>query len=79
MSATARSAVVNGTGVRLRIDWPLCAARGLCAELLPEMVFLDEWGYPVVSDGEVPEELLRHARDAAKACPKLAFRLVAAS
>ena len=32
----------------LRVDWPQCRARGLCAELLPERIVLDEWGYPVV-------------------------------
>ena len=32
----------------LRVDWPRCRARGLCAELLPERIVLDEWGYPVV-------------------------------
>jgi len=74
------SAVLPGptstSGVRVRVDWPHCTARGLCAELLPEMVRLDEWGYPVVADGEVPVELLGHAKSAAQACPALAFRLV---
>ena len=32
----------------LRIDWPACQRRGLCAEVLPEVLSLDEWGYPVV-------------------------------
>ena len=71
-----RSGPVSGTGVRPRVDWPACTARGLCAEMLPELVRLDEWGYPVLADGEVPAELLKHARDAVQACPKLAFRLV---
>lgn len=30
----------------LDIDWTSCRAHGLCAELLPEHVTLDEWGYP---------------------------------
>ena len=59
---------------RLRVDWPACRARGLCHELLPEAVGLDEWGYPVV--GEVGEELLREAREAVRSCPTLALRLV---
>ena len=42
---------------RLAVDWPACKAHGLCAELLPEIVQLDEWGYPVVAPGPVPEEL----------------------
>jgi ferredoxin len=59
----------------LRVDWPACRARGLCAELLPEVVSLDEWGYPVV-DGEVSSDLLREAREAVRMCPQLALRLV---
>jgi ferredoxin len=59
----------------LRVDWPACKARGLCAELLPEVVTLDEWGYPIV-DREVDDELLGLARDAVRMCPRLALRLV---
>lgn len=60
---------------RLRVDWPACQARGLCHELLPEVVELDEWGYPVVT-GDVTDALLAHARAAVRACPRLALRLV---
>jgi ferredoxin len=59
----------------LRVDWPHCRARGLCAELLPEIVTLDEWGYPIV-DGDVTRELLSVAREAVRMCPRLALRLV---
>ena len=60
---------------RLRVDWPACQGRGLCYELLPEVVDLDEWGYPVVT-GEVPDDLLADARAAVRGCPQLALRLV---
>lgn len=60
---------------RLRVDWPACFARGFCHELLPEVVELDEWGYPVVT-GEVSPELLAEARVAVRSCPTLALRLV---
>ena len=60
---------------RLRVDWPQCQARGLCHELLPELIDLDEWGYPLVLD-EVPRELLASARAAVRACPRLALRIV---
>jgi ferredoxin len=59
----------------LRVDWPACKARGLCRELLPEVVELDEWGYPVVH-GEVTDELVGLAREAVRMCPRLALRLV---
>ena len=61
---------------RLRVDWPRCDAHGLCHELLPEVVGLDEWGYPVVAP-ELPEPLRDLAKQAVVACPTLALRLVA--
>ena len=61
---------------RLRVDWPACKAHGLCAELLPELVVLDEWGYPVIAPGPVPSDLRDHAQRAVSACPTLALRLV---
>lgn len=60
--------------VELRVDWQACDGHGLCAELLPEVVRLDEWGFPVVT-GPVTRPLERHARRAVTACPKLALTL----
>ena len=60
----------------LRIDRISCTGQGLCAELLPELIDLDEWGYPVVRDRAVPERLHAHARRAVGACPRLALRVV---
>ena len=59
----------------IRVDWPACRARGLCHELLPELIELDEWGYPVVST-EIAPPLLADARAAVRACPQLALRIV---
>jgi ferredoxin len=61
--------------VSLRVDPIACDAHGLCAELLPEMVRLDDWGYPIIDPGAVPAHLLRHARRAVFACPRLALSL----
>lgn len=58
----------------LRVDWPECRARGLCAELYPERIHVDEWGYPVVL-GPVPASQERLARDAVDACPRRALHL----
>ncbi len=59
----------------LRVNPIACDARGACAELLPEMITLDEWGYPILDPRPVPPELLGHARRAVAACPVLALRL----
>lgn len=60
---------------RLRVNPIACTAHGMCAELLPERIALDDWGYPIIEDPEVPDELLAHARRAVAACPTLALLL----
>lgn len=59
----------------LHIDRIACTGRGLCAELLPELIDLDEWGYPILKGRAVPDELRVHARRAVAACPRLALRI----
>ena len=53
-----------------------CEGHGACAELLPELITLDEWGYPIIDDHPVPPFLERDARAAVSACPTLALRLL---
>jgi ferredoxin len=59
----------------LAIDRIACDGYGSCAELLPEMIRLDDWGYPIIRPGAVPPDLLGHARMAVDTCPVLALRL----
>jgi ferredoxin len=59
----------------LRVDPVACVAHGVCAELLPELIRRDPWGYPLVAPGPVPAHLLPLARRAVAACPTLALRL----
>ena len=61
--------------MRIALNPIQCEAHGLCAELLPERVTLDEWGYPIIDGSPLPPELLAHARRAADACPTLALLL----
>ncbi|HET9074020.1 MAG TPA: ferredoxin [Solirubrobacteraceae bacterium] len=63
---------------RLQVDMIACSAHGMCAELLPERVTLDDWGYPIVSGAPVPAELAGVAQMAVDACPVLALKLVRA-
>jgi len=64
---------------RLRVDWTRCRARGLCLELLPELLTADDWGYPLSRSGEtepsVPRWLSAHAERAVVECPRLALRI----
>ena len=63
---------------RLHIDWTACDGRGLCVELLPEVLERDPWGYPIPHQPgpiQVPHDLVVHAEKAAALCPLLALRL----
>jgi ferredoxin len=61
--------------LRIVIDPVACEAYGYCAELLPEAITLDEWGYPIVDARPVPAELVALAKRAARDCPKRAIAL----
>jgi len=59
----------------LRVDPIACDAHGLCAELFPEWIALDDWGYPIIRPNPIPRELKDHARRAVESCPVLALKL----
>lgn len=60
---------------RIRINPIACDGHGLCAELLPELITLDDWGYPIVHRADIPPELEPLARQAREMCPTLALHL----
>jgi len=59
--------------IRISIDPVACDAYGYCAELLPEAISLDEWGYPILDGAPLPAELLATAQRAARDCPRRAI------
>jgi len=59
----------------LRLDPITCDGHGLCAELFPERIRLDDWGYPIIDPAPIPGTLVEHANRAIKECPKLALAL----
>jgi ferredoxin len=65
--------------IRLHIDWTRCDGRGLCTELLPQLLARDDWGYPMARDGfrepRVPPSTLSAARSAVSLCPRIALSL----
>jgi ferredoxin len=85
--------VSRTTTTALSVDWTACEGRGLCADLLPELLTTDPWGYPQArpdADGRtphrpnlpggltaVPPALEPHARQAVRMCPRLALALAA--
>ncbi len=58
---------------QLRVNPIACVGHGMCAELLPEIIELDPWGYPILNSQTVPRGVLDHARRAVDACPTLAL------
>jgi ferredoxin len=62
--------------VRLRVDPVACDAYGYCADILPERITLDEWGYPLVEGTPVDGELVAMALRAAAECPRRAVAVV---
>lgn len=59
----------------LAVDRIRCDGSGLCAELLPELIRLDDWGYPILKRGPVPEHLMPLAQRVVDDCPVLAIAL----
>lgn len=60
----------------INVDAIACDAHGVCAELFPEWIKLDDWGYPILDPNVIPRALLAHAKRAVSACPKVALTLI---
>jgi ferredoxin len=58
---------------RLKIDWTRCDGHGLCAQVLPEAVRLDEWGFPIIEARVVAAAEPADVRRAVALCPALAL------
>src|SRR5579872_2377144 len=59
---------------RMRVNPTLCTGYGYCAEIVPELIGVDDWGYPIVSSRPIEDdELLKLARRAVATCPRLAL------
>jgi ferredoxin len=61
--------------VTLVVDPILCDGHGVCAELFPERVSIDPWGYPIIDQKDIPMQLREHAERAVSSCPRLALHL----
>jgi ferredoxin len=65
-------------GVRMRklvVDWIACDGHALCALAAPELIDLDDWGYPIVHAIPDDNASLLLARAAVEACPVMALRI----
>jgi len=57
----------------LRVNPIKCTGHGVCAELLPELIEMDPWGYPIVPHARLSDDILPLARRAVADCPVLAL------
>ena len=62
--------------LHMTIDRIKCDGHGLCAELLPEMIRLDDWGYPIIAPGPISDRLGPHAQRAVAAASNSSSRSV---
>ncbi|MQY02475.1 NADH-quinone oxidoreductase subunit NuoF family protein [Actinomadura macrotermitis] len=67
--------VPDGSEGRVAIDWSRCDGHGLCAYLVPELIQLDRYGFPVVLGTDVPSWLEKDVQRAVAMCPALALRM----
>jgi len=61
--------------MKLRVDPVACDGYGHCAELAPEVISLDEWGYPIIDDAPVRSRDLAVVEMAIRQCPRRALFL----
>jgi ferredoxin len=62
-------------GRTIVVDPIACDGHGLCAELFPERISPDDWGYPIIDPAEIGADLERAARRAVAQCPTRALRI----
>ena len=62
-------------GPELVVDWIRCDGYGLCGDLAPDLVGLDDWRYPIIEPGPVPRARLSDARRIVDCCPMEALSL----
>ena len=60
---------------RLRVDWIKCDGYGLCGDLAPNLIDLDEWRYPILRPVAADRGFLSDAQRAVDCCPMKALRL----
>lgn len=59
----------------LRVDWVLCDGYGLCGDLVPDLIELDDWRYPIIRPVTIDGALVHAAQRAVDCCPMKALRL----
>jgi ferredoxin len=70
--------VARDRELELRVDWLRCEGYGLCSDMVPGVIGLDDWRYPMVPDGPIDPAHLNDVQRAIDCCPVAALRLAEA-
>jgi ferredoxin len=62
--------------LELIVDPVECDGHGVCAEVFPERIERDPWGYPVIDSSDISPMLEEHATRAVRTCPRQALHLI---
>ncbi|NLB46227.1 MAG: ferredoxin [Microbacteriaceae bacterium] len=62
--------------MKIELDRPRCEAHGLCEDVAPKLMYLDENDELVLEQTEVEGADLEAAKAAVRVCPVAALRLV---
>ncbi len=60
---------------RLRVDWIKCDGYGLCGDMAPDLIELDDWRYPILLPVPIEGGLVQDALRAVDCCPMKALVL----
>ena len=61
---------------QLVLDRPRCEGHGLCEEVAPKLLHIDEEGYASIDVDEINEADIAKAQAAVRVCPVAALKLV---
>ena len=61
--------------LRLRVDWIRCDGYGTCSDLVPDVIALDDWRFPMLPDDPIDQDRVHDVQRAVDCCPMKALRL----
>ncbi|WP_327241835.1 ferredoxin [Streptomyces sp. NBC_01320] len=64
--------------MRALVNQGLCSGHAQCAVAAPDLFLLDDEGYALPVDGDLPPDQESHARAGARACPERAITILEA-
>lgn len=70
-----RRTISERTHTMVQVNPILCDGVGMCSHFAPDLIAVDQWGYPILPNHELSQDELQQARAAVAACPVRALTL----